>query len=352
MPLETPNKDLHPLYYEALRKASEPQAHIVHSERRSIMLTMPNNIIFELIGTIVSETPQEQLVKYVQAELKSYLKTNWTNKTTQRIVNRLRREQAIDLKAENGVAAFPVISKFPKRLKSPSKITTVKSVENSSSTSKSGSKDKDKNSSKGNPVNDSGKALIDQVYDHVMWRIRSDKVTQITSLMIKLLIEDGYKRNKLKVKLYDDVKDNFLNWRSKNLIKLYSFGNAPAFEQKLMLASTTQGDMTQWIANYIDGSDKKSGSELIKKLASALRDKTNNCIYITHDLEDALRSIETGAIRCVFLLDRQSKFKPLDANPIFQPSSVKSNITQGKLYVMESLDCVDFVSDPTTATCC
>lgn len=339
---ETQQKDFHPLYHEAVRRASQPQPFTVHSRPRGILLTMPNNVIFELIHTIVRETALKQSMSYIESELEHYLESTWDTKTTQRVIMRLRRDQAIELRVDPP-SDLPLICKLIK--KSSPELDNRRSL---SPNSKSSGKVKSDSSRKS--VNQ--RTMIKQVYDHIIWRIKSGRVTQITSLIVKLALEDGYKRGKLKVQLYDDVKHNFQDWRSNKLIKLYAFGNAPPQDQKLMLSSTNQGDLTPWIANYVDGSEKRQNPDLIRKLASALRDRTKNCIFITHDIDDAIRSIETGALRCAFLLNRDFIFEPLESNAALQSQPTKDLIASGKLYVINSLDCVEFIPDPTIPTCC
>lgn len=333
--------DVHPQYHEAVRRASQSQPFILHKAKKSILLTAPNNIIFELINTIVEEENQEKLMKYIESELRKYLKSNWDTKTTKRVVARLRREQTLETKAGKGTG-LPLIVRSSKKLRSP------KEIDQGSEVNEKRVERISKEKSDSVELNN----IVNQVYDQIMWRINHNQVTQVTHLIIKLFLEDAYKKRKLTVKLYDDVAHNFKDWRSVKLIKLYSFGNAPANDQRLILASTDQGDMTQWIANYIDGSEKKQNASLIKKLSSALRDKTNNCIYITNELDDAVRSLSSGVIRCVFLLDRELRYESLEKNEIFSSNSVKNLIISGKLYVINSLDCIEFANDPTTATCC
>lgn len=292
---------------------------------KSLSLGAPNNIIFELFSTIVKEIPGERLLDYIRDNLKDYLTTNWTNKTLQRAIQRLKREQAVDIKA--GLSGVPVI-------RSVSRDGSSRKVEKSP------------------PITDvrSDRQVI-QIHEHIMWRIRSENVTQITSLIVKLAIDDGYKRAKLKAELYEDVVDCFRDWRSNKSIKLYSFGNAPANDQKLILANTTGGDITKWVANYIDGSEKRQRPELIRKLAGALRDKTKNCIYITHDLGDGLRSLQTGSIRCVLLVDRLKQYEQIRDMPEYS-TSIEPLIAKKQLYIISSLDCITFVVDPSAVTAC
>ena len=117
------------------------------------------------------------------------------------------------------------------------------------------------------------------------------------------------------------------------------------------MASTNLGDLTRWIANYIDGSEKRQKPELLRTLATSLRDKTKNCILITHELVDAMNGLETGAIRCVFLVDRLNHYEPIQSMPHFG-TQIEPLITSGKLYVMSSLNCVEFAPDPSNDTCC
>lgn len=366
--------NIHDLYHEAKLRASQPQAVTKYRVSKSLLLSAPNNIIFELFNTVIREVPGDILLEFITTNLKDYLYTNWNGKITQQVIKRLRREQVVDSRA--GLKGMPTIA-FIKS----TPLTFSKTKESSSSKLDQNVKSLQSTSSPKIKKNNSSKSLItisskpqlamtgqksppldckqttdkqttiNQIYEHVIWRIKTENVSQITSLLIKLVIDDGYKRNKLKADLYDDVAECFEDWRSRKLIKLYAFGSAPANDQKLILANTTRGDLTKWVANYIDGSEKRQKPDLIRKLVSALRDKTKNCIFITNELLDALNSIETGSIRCAFVVDRLNQCEPLEAVANFK-TLVEPLLISGKLYVMSSLDCVEFAPDPSNDTCC
>ena len=354
----------HKLYHEAQRRASQPQPVTKLQTPKALLLSAPNNIIFELFNTIVKENSSSTLLNYLKNNLKEYLNLNWENKLTQQAITRIKREQAIDHRA--GITSAPPIrfhNSSYKRIsqqsqRSPPAATTTRGSTSSldslrkalnQNTMSSTSLRENKSAS---PLNDTKQqTAVGQVYDHIMWRIQNQDVSQITSLLIKLVFDDGFKRRKLSVEAYRDVADCFQDWRGQKLIKLYAFGSALPTDQKLILSSTTVGDLTKWVANYIDGSEKKTKPETIRTLASALRDKTKNCIFITNDLNDAVNSIETGAIRCALVVDRLNLYNDFKTIPNFA-DRIETLLANGKLYIVSSLDCVEFAPDPTSATCC
>lgn len=362
-------KHTHELYHEAKRRASQPQAPIKHTKANSLLLSAPNSIIFELFNTMIREINTEKLLSFIKSHLRVYLDSNWTNKTTVRMVARLRRDQAIDVRA--GIKDVPSIRlSSPSSPSSPSVFSNIKTRESSKSagralksmTSKAtvwilpSSSQSSATKQRSPPVDyneqtTKRQTAIDQIYQHVMWRINSENVSQATSLLVKLVIDDGYKTGKLKADLYDDVASCFEDWRGQKLIKLYAFGSAPANDQRLILSSTSHGDLSKWIANYIDGSEKRTKPDLLRKLAMALRDKTKNCIFITNELIDALQALETGSLRCVFLIDRLNQYEPIESMANFK-SHLEPLLISGKLYVMNSMKCVEFAPDPTTDSCC
>lgn len=365
------HSDSHSLYREAVARASRPQPLVLHTLPNSVLLTAPNNIIFELFNTITKEITSLELDKYINDHLKQYLIDNWTNKALQNAIIRLRRELEIDKRAKSPAsAAAPNISKFnnvqiidckqlkldrlhksPQRLdqpnaeKSRSLIAAAKSISPTDQHRELSSRE---TVSKVN----ANEEIIDQVYRHIIWRITTQKISQITSLIIKFAIDDGYKRGKIKAQIYDDVKANFADWRSDKLIKLYAFGNLPPNDQRLILANTTAGRLTKYIANYIDGSEKKENNDLIRVLASALRDKTKNCILLTNDLDYALKSLETNALRTVFVIDRDKNYEKDFQRIMDEKPQLVFLITSGKIFFISSLNCVQFVPDPTTMECC
>lgn len=292
------------LYHEATRRAALAQPIFLYSKEKSLLLTAPNNIIFELFNTVIRETSGERLMEFIRNHMVEYLGENWKNKTTQRVVARLKQEQAVDSKA--GLVGIPIIRE----------------------------------------------PTASNIHEHVMWRIRTGHVSQITSLLVKLILDDGYRSGKLKAEVYEDVKSCFEDWRSDKLIKLYSFGNAPANDQRLLLSSTSAGDLTKWVANYIDGSEKQQNNLLIRKLADALRDRTKNNIYITNDIKDAIRSFHAGSIRCVIVVDRLKRYTKELERLVADMADLKHLITGGKIYIVCSLNAIEFAPDPTNENCC
>lgn len=344
------------LYHEAVRRASQPQPFVKYSAINSILLTAPNNIIFELFNTIIQEIPEENLLNFITKNLTDYLARNWNNKITQRAIKRLRREQAIDIKA--GIKIIPIIGKS--HVSGGVDDATKKQIHKSPESARQQQFDLSRSSQsasspqKSPPINykeAERQKAIKQVYEHIMWRIKTNNVTQITSLIIKQALDDGYKRGVLKAVAYNDVANCLEDWRSAKLIKLYAFGNAPANDQKLILSNTQVGDLTKWVANYIDGSEKGQKPELLAKLAGALRDKRKNCIFITNDINDAKLGIETGSIRCALVVDRLNLYEPFEIVKNISPA-IEFLVTSGKIFIMSSLSCIQFAPDPTSDNCC
>lgn len=333
----------HKLFHEAQRRAKLPQQLIKHTKPNSVLLSAPNNIIFELFNVIVREVSDDKLLKYVINNLKDYLSSSWSTKITQQVIKRLQREQAVDVRAGVLRATDSKIL---------SKDGSVK-IDQTSQAKKDAARLKT-SATKTDTIDKDLQKRIERIYEHVIWRIRSENVTQITSLLIKLVLDDGYKKGKLKAEIYEEIVPCFKDWRSNKLIKLYAFGDAPANDQKLILASTTAGDITKWVANYIDGSEKRQDPDLIRKLATALRDKTKNCVFITNNVEDAMQSLSTGAMRMVFVVDRLERYdtKLNSLTKLANFPSLRSSIVEGKLYIMNSLDCIEFAADPSSDACC
>lgn len=340
----TKGQHTHSLYHEAVSRASKPQPIQIHTAPKSILMTAPNNIIFELFDTILKELTIGELRKFIQSDLKIYLNSNWSNKTLQNALIRLRRDQAVDRRAGSPLGG-PNIHAFPK--------TGQQNNKKTSSETKSQRHDASETHNKESSINHSLdiEKSVDEIYQHIIWRIDSHNVTQVISLIIKFVIEDGYRRKRLQAQLYPDVEKNFVVWRSKLFIKLYSFGNLPANDQRLLWSNTDSGDLTQYIANYVDGSEKEQNPDLIRILGGALRDKTKNCILLTHNICYAIKALNAGGLRAVFIVDRFQRYKNLD-DVMQHDKNVKDLIEKGKIYILESLDCVDFVPDPTSLECC
>lgn len=337
------------LYHQALELQAQQQPVVKHTAAKALLMTAPNNIIFELFNTIVKEISSDKLLEFIKNNLSGYIEANWSNNTTKRAIERLRREQAVDIKA--GLLDVPIIRRPPLLKSSKTSSPQIKSSSREESPQDSARQQKQRSPPLTYKASSKISEAVQQVYNHIMWRINTNNVTQITSLIVKLALDSGYKQGKLKAELYGEVLACFEDWRSSKLIKLYAFGDAPANDQRLLLANTNHGDLTKWIANYIDGSEKREKPDLLRKLAGALRDKTKNCIFITNNLTDAVRSLQTDSIRCSFVVDRKCQYEQLQLVANFS-DSIEPLLKSGKLYVMSSLDCVQFAPDPTSAECC
>lgn len=341
----------HQLYHEAQRRVKQAQPLVLYTDEQSLLLPAPNNIIFELFNTIVAQISSDSLLEYVSNNMAEYLTSTWSTKITQRAVKRLRREQTLDIKA--GLLSSAPLIRLSRLTAGGKARSPSKSPADNSKVGSRESQPASRARQKSPPLNyrqsDAIALAVQQVHEHLMWRIHNNNVTQITSLLIKLMLDDGYKRGKLKAEAYDDVAPSLEDWRAQKLIKLYAFGNAPASDQKLILASTSSGDLTRWIANYIDGSEKQLRVDLLRKLAGALRDKTKNCIYLTNELNDALMSLKTDAIRCALLVDRARVFEHPNEK---LDTSTCDLLREGKLYIVASLKCIQFAPDPAAESCC
>lgn len=305
----------HAFFDEALRRSRLPQQVVKYTRPYSLLLPAPNNIVLELFDTLVEQITDAQVLAYVDAHLAEYLERNWASGSVQRVLTRLSRELAVEAKHNSASSAGSAANLLDLlRRSAPSDAAAVSRA-------------------------------AQQVRAHLMGRVRDARVGQVESLIVKLALNDALTNGHFKVHAYEDARTALEDWRGMKLIKLYAFGNAPANDQRLVLASTSQGDLTKWIANYIDGSDKRNDASLLRKLTGALRDKTRNCFYITHDVDDALRALDSAAIKCALLLDRSDRWQSM-LQHVADKQQLESAMTSGKLYIISSLVCVDFAPDP------
>jgi enolase-phosphatase E1 len=121
-----------------------------------------------------------------------------------------------------------------------------------------------------NPPALEGESEVESIAAYVEWLIALDrKSTGLKSLQGKIW-RQGYLEGSLKSQVFADVAPAFARWRSRGLrISIFSSGSVLA--QQLLFAHTEDGDLTPLIDNYFDTQiGKKGEAESYRRIAEAL----------------------------------------------------------------------------------
>lgn len=306
------------------QRSKEKTMTIFFNGEKKLNLTAPNNIIMDFFKTIAIEdnSMETKFINYILSNVLNYVKSKWSDKTLIRTVARLRREQFVAIKA--GLKELPVIPDSNDDTTISISNTEMKAARKKPVQQTSSSKFSAQSSQKSSKFVD---LLQKMVAGHIIWRIKTNNISQITALLMRMIVEHGLNEGHLRIAVYDDVPKQLHDWRIKKFIKLYTFGNLAGEDQKLLLASTNHGDLMSVIANCLDGSERKENSQLLKRLAHALRDKTMNIIYITHDLVEAMSCIEVTDLRCAILLNRTNEYANIASHKGITSFSITAHVT-------------------------
>ena len=129
---------------------------------------------------------------------------------------------------------------------------------------------------------------------YVEWLIERDrKSTGLKSLQGKIW-RQGYVEGSLKSQVFADVAPAFARWRSRGLnISIFSSGSVLA--QQLLFAHTEAGDLTPFIDNYFDTQvGRKGEAESYRRIAEALGFSTHEIVFICDVIAELDAANEAG----------------------------------------------------------
>lgn len=259
----------------------------------------PNNILIDIYGVITSWNFKNKLIAYVKDNVFKYLSEKSKDKTVNNIIDKLR-EQAL-IERSSGVQV-PAIDE---------------------------------------PTADQN-AIAQSAAKNILWQMEhKSKSCQLQlDTLYNQMWADGYTSGNLKVHAFKDVKKSLEHWRFHQFVKIYSYASGAREGQRLFLSSTEEGDLTPFIANYINSSGGyKYDPNKFKVVLSALREANpNNLLYLTDDPKKAKAAIEVS-MRAVVVLR--------EGNPRYSEAELKNLIT------IKSLEEIVFEEDPEKpAPCC
>lgn len=262
------------------------------------VIPLPNNIVMDIYGVITSWTFVEQLKTYIRNNLKQYLEKHFKDKPIGHIVNKLREQSSIE--KSSGVE-IPLIEEADK----------------------------------------SQDIIINSIVTNILWQMDNHHKSCQTQLNVLYndMWTDGYKTNRLKVHVFKDVKQALDDWRFHKFVKIYTYASGATAGQKLFMSSTVEGDLSRFIANYINSSgDYKYDSKKFEILIKALRESNpKNLLYFTDNPQKARAAIKSGMRALVVL-------RP--ANTQYSEEDLKDLIT------IQSFEELEFEEDPANPVPC
>ena len=264
-----------------------------------IILERPNNVLMDIYGVVTSWTFKNKLIDYIKDNISTFLTEKVNDRTIHHIIDKLREQALID--KSSGIDVPPI-----------EKSTAEK------------------------------EAIAQSVAKNILWQMEhKNKSCQLQlDTLYNQMWADGYTSGKLKVHAFKDVKKSLEHWRFHQFVKIYSYASGAREGQKLFLSCTEEGDLTAFIANYINSSGGyKYDPKKYKVVLSALRESNPaNLLYLTDDPKKAKAAIEVGMRALVVLRE---------GNPNYPEEALKN------LSTVKSFDEIVFEEDPSNpAPCC
>ena len=207
-------------------------------------------ILLDIEGTT---TPiafvHEVLFSYARSRVREYLSEHFDSAELREDLERLREEQAVDLK---------------QNLKPPALVD--------------GSRD----------------ATIDSFVAYINWLMDQDrKATGLKSLQGKIWRE-GYFDGSLRAQLFPDVAPALERWHAAGVtISIFSSGSTLA--QKLLFAHTEAGDLTRFIRNYFDTAvGSKTDAQSYGHIVEALELPATELLFISDVVKELDAASDAG----------------------------------------------------------
>ena len=218
---------------------SDPATSKVHIRK-------PNSIILDVYGVLTSHLFKAQLKQYVRDHLIEYLNENWSK----RRIKSLYRKLCSDSEKFSPTNPEMPLLKFDEELFKDDKEIKIKTI---------------------NDIN-----------AHVLYRMDHRLYGDNLLILWGEVWQFGYLNGSLKAHVYDEVPQVLELWRMRLFIKLYTLASGQSQGQKMFFQHTTGGDLSLFIANYMDPSSiGKTSEKCFKAIVYALRDKPDNLVYMT-----------------------------------------------------------------------
>ncbi|MBH0178386.1 MAG: acireductone synthase [Nitrospira sp.] len=134
----------------------------------------------------------------------------------------------------------------------------------------------------------------------IQW-MEGDRKHQGLKALQGMIWEEGYQTGAFIPELYDDVVPAFRRWHQESLtLALYSSGSEQA--QRLLLAHTTDGDLTSMISHCFDtGIGSKIHPASYRHIADCLRLHSEEILFLS-DAESELDAATTTGLQAIHVV--------------------------------------------------
>lgn len=288
-----------------------------------LLLMQPEVILLDFHGTLCS-TRWEDLVllPYVIGQLESYLYDHWTNSTVERLVQLLREESFVQrfagFRDDAPLIEQQELTQFEQRQHLQTQQQESSSLNSADATAYSVHRylvappESTSLSLSPNvkPLGSPQSTIVSQhdlssVVAFVRWQIQHRKESDTCLQLQRLIWQQGFRSNALKVQLYDDVPKVLQQWHEAG-IRLYILSAVPEADLKLLLHHTQFGDMTKHLHGMLDREvGDRLQAETFKSLANRLQVQSEKMLLITGAGKVAKAADQAG-LDCVLSLRNEN----------------------------------------------
>jgi enolase-phosphatase E1 len=159
---------------------------------------------------------------------------------------------------------------------------------------------------------DSLASQADSATAYVHWLMDRDRKSTALKSIQGRVWEAGYRSRELRGQVYPDVTPAFLRW-SMNGKQICIFSSGSVLAQRLLFESTTDGDLTRFIAGYFDTTTgPKIRAESYAEIAARMRLQTSDVLFVSDTSAELDAAISSGMQ--VVLCARSGRSQPDNEN--------------------------------------
>jgi len=228
-----------------------------HAESEDILADV-RGIVCDTAGTFVAPGfLKEKFSSTVQENLKSYLESHWDKDECQQDVEALRQQAVRDKEAEvEGVIDIP-----------------------------SAEEEKD--------------SIMEAVVKNVLWQMEQERYDAALETLQSHVIRDPFKTGKLQAEVSEDFLNVAKNWAASGK-KLYVYSTWGKEVQKLLLAYTDKGDLSEYVSGFYDlSTGPKTDKDSYAHIAEEVDVKPEELLFLTDSVEEAKSAAEAGLKACL-----------------------------------------------------
>jgi len=223
-----------------------------HAESEDILADI-KGIVLDTAGTFVAPGfLKEKFSATVQENLKSYLESHWDKDECQQDVDALRQQAVRDKEAEvEGVVDIPAAEE-----------------------------EKD--------------TIMEAVVKNVLWQMEQERYDAALETLQSHVIRDPFKSGKLQAEVNEDFLNVAKSWTASGK-KVYVYSVWGKEVQKLLLANTDKGDLSEHVTGFYDlSTGPKTDKESYAHIAEDVEAKPEELLFLTDSVEEAKCAADAG----------------------------------------------------------